>query len=363
MKIYFDEAGNSGQNLLDPNQPIFVIASINFTEDEAKKILNPIQTASEEFHFVRLKKYHKNQQQIIEVLNHKLITSKRVKIIYYDKRFGLIAHLVDQLIETSFYHKGLDLYKKGLNLTYSNSIYSYGKDVWNKDLNEMFLTNFQNMIREKSKESIEIFYSTAKQLQNSVEKNHKKILQPVIDSEEYIESILNSIKKYSIDLTLPSITRLADLWYKETNEALEIVHDDSKQVEFWKNLIYFMSNMLGTEKVEVGYDYRKMTYPLSIDSVELEASKDVIQIQLADLIASSLAYCVKKIHIDKTLDDEFANEILKSKIANIKSYPIMPSDKLTPKQLGTEDDRGINPLDYLASKTLENKEDFDKTFE
>jgi len=363
MKIYFDEAGNSGQNLLDPSQPIFVIASVNFNEDEAKKIIAPIQSASQELHFVKLKKYRKQQLQLLEVLNNKMITAKRVKIVYYDKRFGLIAHIVDQLIETSFYHIGLDLYKKGLNLTYSNSMYFYGKNIWNPDLNEMFLSDFQKMIREKSKDSIENFYLSAKLLHDSVDRNQKKILQPVIDSEKYIDSILESIKKYSIDLTLPSITRLADLWYKETNEPLEIVHDDSKQVEFWKNLIYFLSTMLGTEKVEVGYDYRKMSYPLSIDSVTLESSKNVLQIQVADLIASSLAYCVKRIHIDKVIDDQFANEILKSRIANIKSYPIMPSDKLTPKQLGTEDDSGINPLDYLASKTMDKRDDFDKAFE
>ncbi len=363
MKIYFDEAGNSGQNLLDSGQPIFVLASVNFTEDEAKKILAPIESASEELHFIRLKKYRRQQLQVVQALNNKLITGKRVKIIYYDKRFGLIAHLVDQLIETSFYHRGLDLYKKGLNLTYSNSIYFYGKNIWNKDLNEMFLSDFQKMIREKSKESIENFYLSAKLLHNSVELYQQKILQPVLDSEEHIDSILESIRKYSIDLTLPSITRLADLWYKECNEPLEIIHDDSKQVEFWKNLIYFMSNMLGPEKVEVGYDYRKMTYPLSIDSVTLESSKNVLQLQVADLIASSLAYCVKRIHIDKVTDDQFANEILKSKIANIKAYPVMPSDKVTPKQLGTEDDNGINPLDYLAVKSLERKDDYDKAFD
>ncbi|MGQ2981850.1 DUF3800 domain-containing protein [Flavobacterium sp.] len=363
MKIYFDEAGNSGQNLLDPSQPIFVLASVNFSDDEARKLLAPIETASHEMHFVRLKKYRKQQLQVVEALNNKLITSKRVKIIYYDKRFGLIAHLVDQLIETSFYHKGIDLYKKGLNLTYSNSIYFFGKNVWDKDLNEMFLSDFQKMIREKSKESIEDFYLSAKMLHDSVESYQQKILQPVLDSEEYIESILESIRKYSIDLTLPSITRLADLWHKELDEALDIIHDDSKQVEFWKNLIYFLANMLGTEKVEVGYDYRKMTYPLAIDSVTLQSSKNVLQLQVADLIASSLAYCVKRIHIDKATDDEFANEILKSRIANIKAYPIMPSDKVTPKQLGTEDDNGINPLDYLAAKSLEKGADYDKAFE
>ena len=47
MKVYFDEAGNSGQNLLDINQPIFAIASINFTIEETKDILSSIKSDGE----------------------------------------------------------------------------------------------------------------------------------------------------------------------------------------------------------------------------------------------------------------------------------------------------------------------------
>lgn len=362
MKIYFDESGNSGQNLLDPNQPIFVIASHNFTEEETKKILSPIQSTGEEIHFARLKKYKKLQRQVIESLGSKLIKTKRVKIIYYHKKFALVAHIVDQLIEKSFYHRGLDLYKKGLNISYSNAIYNLGENKWDKKLYERFLKDFQKMMRELSAESVKNFYKSAELLSNSLEGYQKELLEPVIESELHIDSILSAVTKYSIDLTLPSITILADSWFKETGESMEIIHDDSKQVDFWKNFIFYLSKMLGDEKVEVGYDYRKMTYPLSIDSVAMASSKSVIQIQLADLFASSFAYCVKIISVDKVLDDEFANAIFNGRLGQIDSRPIMPTNKVTPKQLKTQNDKGVNPLDYLAQKALENPENFDKNY-
>jgi hypothetical protein len=40
--IYFDEAGNSGGNLLDKDQPVFTLVSHNYSEEEAKTILAPI---------------------------------------------------------------------------------------------------------------------------------------------------------------------------------------------------------------------------------------------------------------------------------------------------------------------------------
>lgn len=37
--IYFDESGFTGYNLLDPNQPIFTIASADIDERNAEEIL------------------------------------------------------------------------------------------------------------------------------------------------------------------------------------------------------------------------------------------------------------------------------------------------------------------------------------
>ncbi|WP_432706847.1 DUF3800 domain-containing protein [Klebsiella pneumoniae] len=32
--IYFDESGNTGSNLLDPNQPVFSLASCSFSDND-----------------------------------------------------------------------------------------------------------------------------------------------------------------------------------------------------------------------------------------------------------------------------------------------------------------------------------------
>lgn len=37
--IYCDEAGNTGANLLDPEQPVFVLASNDFSAEEAGNLL------------------------------------------------------------------------------------------------------------------------------------------------------------------------------------------------------------------------------------------------------------------------------------------------------------------------------------
>lgn len=359
MKVYFDESGNTGQNLLDDNQPIYILASNNLTDLEVQEILSPLTSNGIELHFKQIKKYHKYQQQLVEVLNHKLIDFSRIKYSYANKKFVLVCHIVDQLIEPVFYKSGIDLYKKGLNLTFSNALYTFGVNAWDTTLFNKFLNDFQVLIRVPSPENIEHFYNSAIELNKSVNNNEKELLEPIIYSKRIIKGDFSHLTKYAIDLSLPTFTVLCDWWRIQLKENFDIVHDDSKQIDFWKEYIDFVSSIAKIKPMEVGYDYRKMNYPLAINSLILENSKLSKQIQFSDLIASSLSYCVKKRHIDKDFQDDFANAIFNSKIVNITSHPIMPSTKLSPEELGTEDDNGINPLDYLEDIASNHKKDFD----
>jgi hypothetical protein len=55
--IYCDEAGNSGANLLDPEQPCFVLASNDFSREEAESLLDHVRSAQgAEPKFTSLKK-------------------------------------------------------------------------------------------------------------------------------------------------------------------------------------------------------------------------------------------------------------------------------------------------------------------
>lgn len=43
--IYFDESGNTGSNLLDPNQPVFSLASCSFSDNDARNLIGLLNSA------------------------------------------------------------------------------------------------------------------------------------------------------------------------------------------------------------------------------------------------------------------------------------------------------------------------------
>ena len=73
VTIYFDESGNTGQDMLNKEQKVFVLASVNYDNQELEKIKN-IFNINEEVHFKKLKNSSIGRKKIISFLNHELIS-------------------------------------------------------------------------------------------------------------------------------------------------------------------------------------------------------------------------------------------------------------------------------------------------
>lgn len=355
--IAFDEAGNTGQNLLDNSQPIFSLASVNFDEDELNELFGIFDTNSDELHFKRLRKYSKTQKQLIEFCDHELIQFSKIKYSLSDKRFALVAQIIDQLFEPVMYDLNVDIYKYGMNIGLANSLYTFCNISWNKELVDEMLSNFVKMIKTKSEDSVQDFYSTLKKLYPTVKKEQQQILTPILASEFQIESILSSVFKYTIDLTYPAFSVLCDWWYRELGSKFEVMHDNSKQIDYWQELIKFTSNQEFMEEREVGYDSRKMIYPLKINELKLVDSKEHRQIQIADLVASSVAFVLKNLREGK--NDELTNKLIQTKMFNMEHHAIAPSNKISPEELEMERGEGENPLDYLAEMFVKSKDKYE----
>lgn len=326
MNIYFDESGNSGENLLDKEQPVFVLVSHNLNKEQSLELLNNFETNSDEIHFKKIRKYYKHHQKLINILNSDLVDYSTVKIAYYYKKFAICAHLVDQIVETYYFKNGLSFYDDSLNIKYANALYLYCEFFDLQDEFNKLLELFQKMFRVKTEESIEEFYVLAEIIKTKFQDNEEGInfIYPISDSRKYINEILSSDKKYRMELTIPSITILCDIWYKETGNMIDIIHDESKSLKEWEDTILELSNQNNSQN-QIGVDTRTMTFPLPITSIKRVDSKEYPQIQLADLIGSAFAYYAKCILLGENTSDPLAILISESKLANIPVHPLNPN--------------------------------------
>lgn len=102
--ISFDEAGNTGQDLLNIDQKAFVLASVNFGSNDIEDI-KQIFDGCGEIHFKSLKNSKKGREQIISFINHNTISEDSIICSVCDKEYLVIGQIIDQLVETVLYHQ------------------------------------------------------------------------------------------------------------------------------------------------------------------------------------------------------------------------------------------------------------------
>lgn len=349
--ISFDESGNTGQDLLNKDQGAFILSSSNFNDNEIE-ILSNIFDTDDEIHFKKLKKNTKGRKQIIEFINHPLISEKNIISSISHKEFVVYGQIIDKLLEPTLYHKNIDIYKGGKNIIFTNILFFSGQ-VKHQILYREMLENFISMVRLKTKKSIEGFYLAVKNIYEKIDVNENFLLLLILESKKHIFDISDSFDKYTIDVTLSSFLVLCDLWHEKINLKISVLFDNSKQIEYYQEYIDFMKNS-STQKTKYGYGNRKMTFPSQINDVQLVDSKTRKSIQITDLIASSLGFMFN--NQNEKMND-FVKEIQGSKLRHLSNYhTIWFSTEISPKELGMEDTDGDNPLDFLANKMIDKKD-------
>lgn len=357
--LYFDESGNSGDNLLDESQPSYLLLSHNYTEEEVKIILQPLLQLSKagELHFKNIKKYSSRQKALLACLSHSLIQPERVFFYVAHKDFMITIHLVDKLVETLLYAHDIDIYKEGLNLSTANILYIMGTYAWDKLLFQDMCARFVKWVREPNMEHRTAFYAAVMKLYDTLlTQDDRDLLGLVLHSAPYAQEIEDSFGIYSIDATLSCFVAHCTHWAAKYNAPFDVIVDDSKQLDYWNEMIRFLTKELPER--EVGYGSRKHKYPLLINSLQQTSSMNSLPIQLADLLASSL----NQVFICKIrgTNDPFTESLLKTSITKIIGNQMWPTTAVTPEALDMVDTSGQNALDFIANIAMQKPTEFAK---
>jgi hypothetical protein len=131
--LYVAARGYTGEDLVDPEQPVFVLATHAIDEPACAALLQRYPT----------------KKQAPDALRE-LAAAHRPQILVgvVDKRYALLGKIVDLVVETSMREAGFDLYKNGGNVAMANVMYAT-LDADAKYFDRV-LRAFQKWMRERS---------------------------------------------------------------------------------------------------------------------------------------------------------------------------------------------------------------------
>ena len=345
--LYFDEAGYTGPDLTNQDHPYFTLASIRLTDNEVEKMKKDINYEGwgKELHISSMYTNPKGRLMLEQVFAHPFMDANHVLLSFALKRYCVYANIVNILVETYYYNKGVNLYEGAKNLVLANGLYYFAELHPNKPLIAEFEGNFVKMVRDPSIESIADFYRVTDKLRldESTKDGFFDMLSEIPPTIEYIKEALSN-NKFHIDLTIPLFSISIQEWYKKTGVKDDVLFDSSEP--FYANKAFLESlRDMNVPETEVGYGKQKHVYPLPVGKMRIVKSYEKFGIQLADVYASALNFVLTP-RTDK----------YKQYQDKLRTLPVFQDIKLNlkPSSLEFIEERAketadIDPLEFLCN--------------
>lgn len=341
--VAFDESGNSGGNLLDSEQPVFVLASVHLADDVAKELVG---SDSKELKFARLKCSAQGRKRILDILDSPALGPNRVLVAGIHKPFMVIAKMVDLLVEPLAYTAGIDLYVRGINLGMANMWHFVMPVCIGRKRFQALRVAFVNMVRTPRPKNIEQFYSiVADAIQHARLDDFADDLEMLLATRRIAESYMNDWDSSDLDPAIPAFADHASTWTGTFGTEFVIAHDESKPLAQQQVILEAMMSTK-EETVVIGYDRRKKVFPIHANGIEFRNSSECPQIQVADIVAGAVAHSLRQAF--HTKPDSFVDELLSTRTLSGPYYPLWPELKVTPGELGTDVVGGIDANNYVG---------------
>lgn len=348
--VAFDESGNTGPDLFNDDQPVFVLSSTDLTIAEAEDLLAHVRTQqASEAKFTDLKKSNAGRTRVLCFLEEAKSYTERIRTTCYHKRYMVVTKVVDVLIETLAYRDGIDLYKNGTNIATANYHYYCMPVFSGQDRTRQFLDAFIAMIRQRDQSSIDHFYYTAWQVHAaSIDRKYATSIAPILATEPIIHDILEHNGPASIDPAIPSFFEHCAYWGDSTGEYFDVLHDKSKTLFQEKESVeLFMSKYI--PHAEIGYDRRKYGFPLKANGISFGDSKSDPRLQVVDLIAGSSGFWATGLATGKK-NETFCKQLHELGMPLFTANALWPSMEVDPQEMGTVHDSGVNAVDYMTEQ-------------
>ena len=352
--IYFDEAGNTGAALLDAEQPVFTLASVDFTTEEANYLLDLVRTPqTQEVKFTALRRSSAGQSRLLRFLNDPLLEPARVRLSVTHKRYMVVCKAVDLLEETLAHDAGMDLYHRGTNIAIANLHYYFMPLFCGQERSDAFLQTFVQMVRMQTPETKAKFFSATRKLYKyCIDERYRLFFGPYLMAEFQIDEILAGVDYTALDPAISAVFNQLGEWGRHLQRDFHAIHDVSKPIAAEHATFKAMMNP-DVDATTIGYDRRKFEFPLRTRTLEFGDSRDLPQLQVADLLAGSIAYFASA--LAREARDELTNSLESAGIERYNMHVLWPAPKFTPQALGTEELGGINAANFMAAALAKTK--------
>jgi hypothetical protein len=344
-RVYFDESGNTGEDLINRADPVFTLSSCSFSSEQEAELLHIFRTyQGRELKYATLRRSVPGRRSVIEFLKHPHVSSGTVALMPIHKDFMIVTKYCDLVLEPSMREAGVNFYQQGLNLATANLLTTILPVLVNPVTWANFLTLFVTLIRRRDKPSFDSWVKSAAlvfDFLQGVDPKTAHFFLPVLQLD--FDEFINSLNDAELDPLIPAYYVLVNHWGRALGRNYDVHADRSKVLAAERERLLALGNE-SIAPVVAGFDRRTMDFPLKVSDIIPVDSTEEKQVQLADVLAGALAGAMKA--LAKRAREEFEDEIRPLMVEKRLVVDAMwPDSEVDPVKLGTYDPTAHEKMD------------------
>ena len=287
-KIYFDESGNTGEDLVNTDQQVFALASVMLDGDQAQELLNLLPpTQGAERKAARVLKNLKGRQALLSLLRHGILSGANCRVYLIDKLFMATAVLVDTFHYELNREMGHDMHSDGSAPSLAHCLHLTSPTFFGREYYTELLSRFVKFMRRPSQRTLDDFYLQFDFLYTPLKLKHPKTAELWIPVQMYRHHVLDQVPNFvgvGYNPVTTALFAMLHMWSKRLGQGFDVIFDDNPAMRAEKDLVENVSDP-NSPPLSTGYGSRTAEFPLKVKSLNFASSVNCPEIQVADLIA------------------------------------------------------------------------------
>lgn len=353
MKVFFDESGQTGTQLLDPDQPHFTLGSTNIPEDHAAKIIQECFPGfvGKELKARSIFRRQNGRRKFLGFAKEVAANSSRFCGAKIDKRFSVVCKIVDNLVEPILHDAGYDFYADNYAARFANMAYFAFSEIMDRTMADSLIESYNSFARKPTTEALSTLQQIFEMASRSPADGSEQFLSLMAAGAAHFE-VFHDLSDFNDtnELHVTAVLQCMGFWQEQHNGAFDVIHDESthffKRSSSWQ----IMTNPSASPtRMHVGE--KTLQLPIKVHSTTPSKSHECPSLQLCDLIAGFISYSSSPTLTDE--DKNFVGEAIDHGMGSLSIFPVEPGTEFVngPPQVLS----GLDVIDQIIS-AVRNKE-------
>ncbi|MBB6468585.1 hypothetical protein HNQ96_004469 [Aminobacter lissarensis] len=321
-RIFFDESGQTGTNMFDPEQPYFALGSTNISEPEATEIIARTFPGQQgpELKSGNVLRRPTGRRQFLKFAQEVGARPDRFCAAKLGKRYVVVSKMVDHLVEPMLSEEGYDFYKDDYARRFANSVGFVIEHLLPRLDADRLLASYNNLARTPNMKHLRSFQAELETLLANAPHGTEVFLNLIAYGAQRIAATGDlSALEDSNEIHVTAALECMKFWHEQNDGPFVVVHDES--IHFFRRS-YLWERMTdpNIEPQVLGSGEKSFRVPIPVTSTISARSHENASLQLCDLIAGFIS----RMSLPGASDDlmAFRRDVIDAGFGELTHFPL-----------------------------------------